>query len=164
MTLRLPKQRSWLSQANSTIRQIQTIFNMCPSIFKGTNQIHTLMKTPERWRPSSCPPCQYFCLKDLLNGSAVRVFTDRWTDGTESITSTADTGGNYAWFNYEALHGYEKKIHVVYCLWEQRLEMKDLQRVYLPWSKQLHNILSLKLIQCKYWLSLLVVPTQPTWY
>ncbi len=78
----------------------------------------------EKWKrlsvdapPASCPPCHYFCPKDLLtlidaSMTYVKQFvresvhrqtdrrTDGQTDGTENITSTAGAGGknvNYLW-------------------------------------------------------------------
>ena len=59
------------------------------------------MKMPERSRTSRASQiAQSFCYGltgHRSNGLAVRVFTDRHTDSSDSMTSTADAGGNKCW-------------------------------------------------------------------
>ena len=65
-----------------------------------------------RW----CALFQYFCLRDLQtlithhgmsNDSAGRALADTWTDGTDSVHSTADAGGekDYAVFPIFSVQG-----------------------------------------------------------
>ncbi len=44
----------------------------------------------------------------VSNGSAVRVLTDGHTDGTDSITSTADAGGNNSSIDRVSQQSYQK--------------------------------------------------------
>ncbi len=64
--------------------------------------------------PRSSPPDQYFSLRDLRDFVRASMFTDRKTDGTDNVTSTAEVGGKNIEQNYHCRHEPGKQVHVTH--------------------------------------------------